>query len=61
MTPLVESRSITTAPGASSVMTTETSMMPEWCAGSWDLRTLTAPLCLLTPDREKVRGCAYGT
>ena len=48
------------APGAPSVTTTGTSVTPEWCAGSWDLRTLTTPLRLLTSDREKVRGCAYG-
>ena len=50
---LGEWRSLTRAPGAPSVITTGTWMMPAWCAGSWAVEKPSVPLSLLPLGRDQ--------
>ena len=48
-----EWRSLTRAPGAPSVMTAGTWMMPTWCAGSWAVEKPSMPRDLLTSGQDQ--------
>ena len=48
-----EWRSLTRAPGAPSVMTAGTWMMPTWCADNWAVEKPSKPLSLLPLGRDQ--------